>query len=133
MDEILHHLRHPGMMVPLKIPANNGFNHGLQVVRNGFRPSTVVAPVFLAFRQVLVHAVQDALLILPGLQRHPSRDPLPRRRMRPDPSPKKNGLERVFWAKQRSRASGSASGGEAWLGLDALGLGLAYRADVGLI
>ena len=28
MDEILHHLRHPGMMVPLKIPANHGFNHG---------------------------------------------------------------------------------------------------------
>ena len=25
MDEILHHLRQPGMMIPLQIPANNGF------------------------------------------------------------------------------------------------------------
>ena len=30
----------PGMMIPLSIPTNNGFNHGFQVVRNAFRPST---------------------------------------------------------------------------------------------
>ena len=26
------------LMIPLHIPANNGFNHGFKVVRNGFRP-----------------------------------------------------------------------------------------------
>ena len=39
MDEILHHLRNPGMMNPLQIPMNNDvpwFPSGA-----GFRPSTV--------------------------------------------------------------------------------------------
>ena len=39
MAEILHHLRNPGMMIPLQLPTNNGFSW-CQVVRNGFRPST---------------------------------------------------------------------------------------------
>ena len=41
MDEILHRLKNPRVMIPLQIPTNNGFNHGFKVVRNGFRPSTV--------------------------------------------------------------------------------------------
>ena len=39
MDEILHHLNNPGVMLPLEIPTNNGllwFQSGA-----GFRPSTV--------------------------------------------------------------------------------------------
>ena len=28
MDELLHHLRDPGRMIPLQIPRNNSFNHG---------------------------------------------------------------------------------------------------------
>ena len=34
MDEILHHLRNPGMMSPLKIPTNKGFKNGLQMVQD---------------------------------------------------------------------------------------------------
>ena len=30
---ISHHLRNPGMRIPLQIPTNHGFNHGFQVVR----------------------------------------------------------------------------------------------------
>ena len=40
MDEILHHLKIPGTMVPLKIPTNNAFLWFQSGA--GFRPSTVV-------------------------------------------------------------------------------------------
>ena len=39
MDEILHHLRNPGMMIPLYIPMNHGFPWFPSGA--GFRPSTV--------------------------------------------------------------------------------------------
>ena len=37
MHEILHHLRHPGMMIALKIPTHSGLSRFLFAVRNGFR------------------------------------------------------------------------------------------------
>ena len=42
MDEILHHLRNPGMMISLYIPTNNGFRWFQGGA--GFRPSTVSGP-----------------------------------------------------------------------------------------
>ena len=39
MDEILHHLRSPGMMIPL-YTNKQWFQRGFNVVRNGFRPCT---------------------------------------------------------------------------------------------
>ena len=41
MDEILHHLRHPGMVIPLKIPTTVMVSTTVsQVVRDGFRGPT---------------------------------------------------------------------------------------------
>ena len=36
------------MMIPLKLPTNIGFNHGFQVVRNGFRNHPLVDGLFFA-------------------------------------------------------------------------------------
>ena len=44
MDEILHHPRNPGMMIPLQIPTNNGFSWFQSGA--GFRPSTVCLPSY---------------------------------------------------------------------------------------
>ena len=41
MDEILHHLRSPGMIIPLQMPTKNGFTQGFEVARNGFGPQYV--------------------------------------------------------------------------------------------
>ena len=37
MDEILHHLRDPAMLIPRKIPTRNGFFWLPKVVQSGFR------------------------------------------------------------------------------------------------
>ena len=45
MDEILHHLRSSGMMIPLHLPTNNGFPWSQSDA--GFRPSTVLPSEYI--------------------------------------------------------------------------------------
>ena len=45
MDEILHHLRNPGMIDLLVTTKQKVVSHGFNVERSGFRPSTAGDPV----------------------------------------------------------------------------------------
>ena len=75
MDEILHHLRDPGMILPLQIPANNGFNHGIKVAQNGFCPSTVGHPSGCTLVGIGIFTGGTIWLLSHG---HMFRDPLPK-------------------------------------------------------
>ena len=64
MDEILHHPENPGMMIPLKLPTNIGFQ-GFKVVQDSVHPQNFDSHVVVSLISLSVGLPDQPLVRLP--------------------------------------------------------------------